>query len=617
MEIQKLYPPHKDYIWGGKKLNEIYGKGKSGDIIAESWEASCHPDGETKLFDGRTLKEYIAENPEILGSDRLSDEFPILIKFIDAKSNLSLQVHPDDETAKQLENGIGKTEMWYVVDADKGAKIYCGVKDGTTKEDIRKAIGDNTLESKLDVFDSKKGDVFFVEAGTVHAIGAGNLILEIQQNSNITYRLYDWGRVDKNGNPRELHVEKGLISTKPLPRKKQSTPAEDDIRVLGISKYFKVSELTLLGKKSLETNKKSYNVVTIVSGTAKLEDMPLKAGDSVFIPAGYGKWTLEGDATIIMAQNSPRFFVGIDLGGTNIAAAVVDENGKLYGRAKKKTNAPRPYDEICADMAECAFECVKATGIEFSQIESVGVGSPGSINKEEGLVEFANNLDFHNAPIVACLEEKLGKKVYLENDANAAAWGEYVAGSGKDVKSLVMITLGTGVGGGIIENGRLVTGAWGRGAELGHTVIVAGGEPCNCGRKGCLEAYTSATALIRQTKKAMEENPDSELWKVVNGDINAVNGKTPFLANDDVAKNVISTYLSYLAEGVLDVINLLQPEIIAIGGGISHEGEGVLIPLREKVMSQSYTRFSEKQTKIVLATLGNDAGIIGAGLLGV
>lgn len=553
----------------------------------------------------------------MLGTERLSDEFPILIKFIDARTALSLQVHPDDEIAAALEKGVGKTEMWYVAEAEEGAEIYCGLKDGVTKEDVADAIKTDTLKEKLNVFSSQRGDVFFVEAGTVHAIGGGNVILEIQQNSNITYRLYDWGRLGKDGRPRELHVEKGLLSTKAVPYKKRSTPEVDGERVLGTSKYFKVSEMRVSGTRFFETDKKSYNVITLVSGRAALDGDVLEAGDSAFIPAGLGKWTLEGEATVIMTQNSPRYFVGIDLGGTNIAAAVVDENGKIYGRAKKKTNAPRPYTEICADMAECARECVQASGMTFDQIESVGVGSPGSINKEEGIVEFANNLDFHNAPIGACLGEMLGKKIYLENDANAAAWGEYVAGSGKDVKSLVMITLGTGVGGGIIENGRLVTGAWGRGAELGHTVIMAGGEPCNCGRKGCLEAYTSATALIRQTKKAMEQNPKSELWKAVNGDINAVNGKTPFLANDEVAKNVVSTYLSYLAEGVLDVINLLQPEIIAIGGGISHEGEGVLIPLREKVMEQSYTRFSEKQTKIVLATLGNDAGIIGAGLLGV
>ncbi len=316
-------------------------------------------------------------------------------------------------------------------------------------------------------------------------------------------------------------------------------------------------------------------------------------------------------------SQSTRYFIGIDLGGTNIATAVMDRDGKILGRSKRKTNSPRPYNEICDDMALCARECVEDAGLDFSEIESIGVGTPGSVDKQKGEVEFANNLGFRNTPIVAYLEEKLGKKVYIENDANAAAWGEYVAGAGKGTSSLVMITLGTGVGGGIIENGRLVTGAFGKGAELGHTVIVAGGEPCNCGRRGCLEAYSSATALIRQTKKAMLENPDSDLWRVVNGDINAVNGKTPFLAKDDIAKKVISTYLDYLGEGVLNVINLLEPEVIAIGGGISHEGESILIPILEKANIESYTRHSEKRTKITLASLGNDAGIIGAGLLGV
>ena len=316
-------------------------------------------------------------------------------------------------------------------------------------------------------------------------------------------------------------------------------------------------------------------------------------------------------------EQTTRYFVGIDLGGTNIATAVVDDKGNIYGRSKRKTLSPRPYNEIFDDMIKCARDCVEESKLDFSQIESVGVGVPGNIDKEKGLIEFSNNLRFRNAPIVDYLETRLGKKVYIENDANAAAWGEYIAGAGKGVKNLVMITLGTGVGGGIIENGRLVTGAWGRGAELGHMVIVTGGEPCNCGRRGCLETYTSATALIRQTKKAMEENPDSELWKVVGGDINAVNGKTVFLANDEVAKKVIATYLNYLAEGVVDIINLLQPEVIAIGGGISHEGEKILEPLIAKAKAEAYSRYSVNQTKITLASLKNDAGIIGAGLLGL
>ena len=330
MKLQKLIPSYKDYVWGGKRLNRIYGKGTHEGVTAESWEVSCHPDGETLLEDGRTLREYIAEDPEVLGSERLSDELPVLIKFIDAKTALSLQVHPDDETAQKLENGVGKTEMWYVVDAEQDSKIYCGLKDGITKSEVEKAIRDNTLEDKLNVFHSQKGDVFFVEAGTVHAIGGGNLILEIQQNSNITYRLYDWGRLDKNGKPRELHVEKGLTSIKSVPYRKRCTPQCDGMRVLGTSKYFKVTEIALTEARFFETDKKSYNVITLVSGNAVLDGEPLSSGDSVFIPAGYGRWLLEGEATVIMTQNSPRYFIGIDLGGTNIATAVVDENGKIY-----------------------------------------------------------------------------------------------------------------------------------------------------------------------------------------------------------------------------------------------------------------------------------------------
>ncbi len=617
MKIEKLYPAYKDYIWGGNRLNKLYGKGSANRVIAESWEASCHTDGETLLSDKTTLKDYIAKNPEVLGTRRISDEFPVLVKFIDAKSHLSLQVHPDDETAKALENGVGKTEMWYVIDAEKDSKIYCGIKTGVSKNDIRTAIENNTLESKLNVFDSKAGDCFFVAAGTVHAIGTGSVILEIQQNSNITYRLYDWGRVGKDGKPRDLHVEKGLRSIKLTPYRPRLTPTVNNTRVLGQSKFFKVSELNVTGEQEFETDCESYNLVTLVSGEASIENERFKAGDSFFVPADYGKWSMKGYAKIIMTENAPRYFVGIDLGGTNIATAVVDHKGNIYGRARKKTRAPRPYTEILDDVIACAYECTKASGLDFEQIESIGMGFPGSIDKDTGVVVFANNLGFINTPVVDYIKSRLGKPIYIENDANAAAWGEYIAGSGKNTGSMIMITLGTGVGGGIIIDGKLMTGQWGMGGELGHTVIVVDGEPCNCGRNGCLEAYTSATALVRQTKKAMEENPDSDLWRVVNGDINAVNGKTPFLAKDDVAKNVIDRYLSYLAEGVLNVTNVFQPEIITIGGGISHEGEAIIEPLKKRLEKHAYTRFSAKHTEIKLAKLGNDAGIIGAALLGI
>lgn len=310
-----------------------------------------------------------------------------------------------------------------------------------------------------------------------------------------------------------------------------------------------------------------------------------------------------------------KYFVGIDLGGTNIVAAVVDENGLIYGRSTRKTNTPRSYEEIFSDMAECAFDAAKETGIGFDKILSVGIGCPGAIDKETGSIEFSNNLDFYDVPIVAYMENLLGKKVYVENDANAAAWGEFLAGSGKGTNSMIMITLGTGVGGGIIENGHLLTGAYGKGAEIGCMVICLDGEKCTCGRRGCFEAYASATALIRQTKKAMKENPDSKMWEVAKGKLSNVNGKTAFSANDRAAKLVIKKYLRYLSEGVVNIVNIFQPEVICLGGGVSNAGEKILKPIRKKIKDYSFARFGKKQTEVHIAKLGNDAGIIGAALL--
>ena len=244
----------------------------------------------------------------------------------------------------------------------------------------------------------------------------------------------------------------------------------------------------------------------------------------------------------------------------------------------------------------------------------MGIGCPGSIEYETGSIDFANNLGFYNVPIVSYMENLLGKKVYVENDANAAAWGEYLVGSGNGTKSMIMVTLGTGVGGGIIDNGHLLTGAYGKGAEIGHMVIHLNGEKCTCGRRGCFEAYASATALISQTKKAMKENPDSDMW-IVAKTLSKVDGKTAFAAKDKAAKEVVMNYLGYLSEGVVNIVNIFQPEVICIGGGVSNAGEKILKPIKKAIKNYSYGRFGEKQTEVQIARLGNDSGIIGAALL--
>ena len=311
--------------------------------------------------------------------------------------------------------------------------------------------------------------------------------------------------------------------------------------------------------------------------------------------------------------------IGIDLGGTNIVAGIIDENNRIVAKASRKTNAPRAAEGIFDDMAAAVKDAMAQLGVTNDDVISIGVGTPGSVNKELELIEFANNLGFDNVPAYRMLRERTGvEKVYFDNDANCAALGEAVAGCGKGVKDFIMITLGTGVGSGIIVNGKLVTGLNYAAGEMGHTVIVYNGEQCNCGRRGCWEKYASATALITQTKDAMRRNSSSVMWSMVDGDIAKVSGRTAFDAmrkGDEVAKKVVDKYIGYLACGISNIVNIFQPEILAVGGGIGNEKENLLEPVRRVLASERYSIHAKKQTRLMAAELGNDAGIIGAALL--
>ena len=311
--------------------------------------------------------------------------------------------------------------------------------------------------------------------------------------------------------------------------------------------------------------------------------------------------------------------IGVDLGGTNIVSGVVNENCEIVAKASRPTNAPRAAEGIFDDIAATIKEAMDKAGITKEDVVSIGVGTPGSVNKELELIEFANNLGFDNVPAYRLLRERTGiQNVYFDNDANCAALGEATAGCGKGAKDFVMITLGTGVGSGIIANGKLVTGLNYAAGEMGHTVIVYGGLPCNCGRRGCWEKYSSATALIAQTKDAMRENPDSIMWDLVDDDILNVTGRTAFDAmrkGDEAAKRVVDNYIAYLACGISNVVNIFQPEVLAVGGGIGNEKENLLAPVRKILASERYSIHAKKQTELKAATLGNDAGVIGAALL--
>ena len=315
-----------------------------------------------------------------------------------------------------------------------------------------------------------------------------------------------------------------------------------------------------------------------------------------------------------------KYYIGIDLGGTNIVAGVVDENYKIISKASTKTNLPRPEKEIAADMARVSVQAVKEAGLDMNQIEWVGIGTPGIANSEKGIIEYSCNLGFDNTPMVDYIKEYIDKPVFIENDANAAAYGEYVAGAAKGAKNAVCITLGTGVGGGIIIDGRIYSGSIFAGAEIGHTVIEVDGPECACGRRGCFEVFSSATGLIRMTKEAMDNDKDTLMHKITaerNGKVTARTSFDAMRMGDKTAKAVVDKFIKYLAAGITNTINIFQPDILCIGGGVCNEGDPLLLPVRALVKKEVYTRNSPKNTEIVIAKLGNDAGIIGAAFLGM
>ena len=307
-------------------------------------------------------------------------------------------------------------------------------------------------------------------------------------------------------------------------------------------------------------------------------------------------------------------YIGIDLGGTNIAAGIVDESGKIICKESLPTLRERGNDAIVADMARICEILVEKSGLLMSDIKAVGIGCPGTVDNERGVVVYSNNIVMEDYPLVAKFREYIDLPVNIENDANAAAFGEYIS-TASDKKSFVLITLGTGVGGGIILDGKLWRGFNGAGAELGHTSIVMNGAPCTCGRRGCFEAYASVTALISQTKSAMAENPDSLMNKIA-AENGKVNGRTSFdcaRMGDSAAIAVRDKYIEYIAEGVVNIINTLQPEVFVIGGGISREGDTILTPLKQIVYKNDFNKYMPK-TEIRMAKLFGDAGIVGAAL---
>lgn len=317
MYPMKLTAPLKDYIWGGERLKTEFGKQTDLEKVAESWELSCHKDGSSVIANGadagKTLPEWLAEQgKDVLGSNCAAFEnFPVLIKLIDAKDNLSVQVHPKNEYALRVEGEYGKTEMWYIVGCEPGARLLYGFSHPIEKAEFEERIRSNTLLEVTNSVEVHEGDVFFIEAGTLHAIGSGILIAEIQQNSNTTYRIYDYGRVGKDGKPRELHVEKAMDVTELVPPTRSTKPMGEPENCGGYSKtllstceYFTVHALDIREKAELEADESSFHSLLCLEGEVVLNsahgDLSIAKGESVFLQAGYGKYTISGTGKLLL-----------------------------------------------------------------------------------------------------------------------------------------------------------------------------------------------------------------------------------------------------------------------------------------------------------------------------
>ncbi|MGI6494845.1 MAG: ROK family protein [Kiritimatiellia bacterium] len=310
-----------------------------------------------------------------------------------------------------------------------------------------------------------------------------------------------------------------------------------------------------------------------------------------------------------------KLHLGIDIGGTNVVAGIVAEDGRILRKESFATRAPRDAASLCDDMADACRRLASAEGAPLAAFRKIGVGCPGLLSG--GTVNLATNLGFRNVPLASLLTERTGLPTFVLNDANAAAYGELVAGCGRGASSLVAVTIGTGIGGGIMIRRRIYEGFNGQGAEVGHMVVEPDGRPCSCGYRGCFEAYCSATALVRDTREAMALHLDSAMWELCGGDLRKVDGRTAFEGmrrGDDAARAVVDSFIQHLSRGISNLVILLQPEVLCIGGSISAEGETLLAPLRELVARRTLFTEGDKATRIVAAELAGDAGLIGAAL---
>ena len=610
--IYKSIPTFKEYIWAGSKLKTKYNKQSDLNKISESFEFSINPLGlssiENNLKD-LTMVDYL--NLSTPGKN-LGDSLPnMMIKLIDSSDDLSVQVHPSDEYAKTHYDKFGKTEMWYIIDSGDEGYIYLGFNDEYTKEDLEKALSEGTVLDMLNKIYVKPGEFYIIPSGTIHAIGKGVTLYEIQENSDLTFRLYDYDRVDKDGNKRQLHIKEALDVVKLEKyevRKNFDNKDKSLYQILAANKYFELMKLEVSSHFKIYNNENSFNVITVIDGEPKLSGIQTKLLESYYVDPSTTV-EVDGKTTLLIAR-VPKLYMGLDVGGTSIKGMMIDDLGNKVVTSKVPTESEEGFDRVVSNMVTATKKLTRKCAMEVTDFKSLGIGFPGNIDSKNGIIIFSNNLNLKNANLKEKLEPELGISIILDNDANCAALGEYMFTDKKKYHDMTLLTLGTGLGSGIIINSKLFKGGQGSTTELGHIKVKNDPYQCTCGQYGCLESLTSLARIHYDTVKLQEDEST--------GLKDLIKETDPYVTifylsqTNEAARKYLFRYLNNLLLGLINVANMIQPEIICLGGGVT-DSIARYIPYLEKKLNQNkYGGLDAPYIKIVKAKLANGAGGYGA-----
>jgi len=602
----KLLPALKEYIWAGNKLKKLFNKETDLDKISESWEFSLNDDGLTNIvIDNETCILKDALSKLNLGLN-IKENPKLLIKLIDSSSDLSIQVHPNDDYAIKNYNQLGKTEMWYIIDKEPGSFIYLGFNDNYTKEQVESALNDGSIIKMLNKVEVEKGKFYLIPSGTIHAIGSGITLYEIQENSTLTFRLYDYDRVDKDGNKRELHINDALNV---LDYSKYSVDNSKE-RGVKATEYFETQKYIVKDSWDFKNNNNSFAILTCIKGKMSLDNVDIVQGDTYFIEASTSI-KVTGEAEFIVSR-IPDYGIGLDVGGTSVKGAIIDDLGHKISEIRIPNEYPLTFESITNNMANAYYSLINNVHFSKNYFKSIGVGFPGNIDTYSGIVKFSNNLGLKDYPCKEMLSGKIGINVIVDNDANCAALGEYFYTSNKRFHDITFITLGTGVGGGIIINNKLFKGGQGSITELGHMKVKSDNFKCTCGQYGCLESLLSL-ARIKHDTQLLREDPTTGIYDLISEDDPAV--KIFSIENNEAAKKYVQKFCSNLLLGLINICNILQPQAIILGGGVSNKIEKFIPELEYKMNKYKFDGFDAPKVKLIMASLNNDAGAYGAAAL--